>query len=148
MYQCLALSSLNLLKKGKKVQQKGTAVNFYPSFSKFRAFRTLHLPKQYVFLEFLVKNKAFHFSKRALRADTTRKKRFKKALPGEKLLVSDLLLIHLIYVRSARTRNAFDSVIKPFFASRVIPILVPVNDVSVTLICHIAPSKAQTQTII
>ena len=53
---------------------------FTPYFSKFRAFRTLHSPKQHVFLEFLVKNNAFHFSKRALRASTTWNNLLKKAL--------------------------------------------------------------------
>ena len=47
----------------------GTVVDFYHSFFKFRAFVTLHPPKQHVFLEFLVENEAFYFTKRALRAD-------------------------------------------------------------------------------
>ena len=42
-------------------------VDFYPYFIKFRAFRTLHSPKRHVFLEVLVKSKAFYFSKRELR---------------------------------------------------------------------------------
>ena len=33
--------------------------------------------------------------------------------------------------------NAFDSVIRPSFGSKVIAILVPVKDVSVTLICFL-----------
>ena len=37
-------------------------------------------PKRHVFLEFLVENKAYHFSKRALRAGTARSKWLKKAL--------------------------------------------------------------------
>ena len=41
---------------------------FSPHFYKFRAFTTLHLPKQHVFLEVLVENKAFYFSERALHA--------------------------------------------------------------------------------
>ena len=47
----------------------GTVVDLYHSFFKFRAFVTLHPPKQHVFLEFLVENEAFYFTKRALRAD-------------------------------------------------------------------------------
>ena len=38
--------------------------------------------KRYMFLEFLVENKAFHFSKRALRADTACNKYIKKTPPG------------------------------------------------------------------
>ena len=53
-------------KSGKRVQ----SWIFTPHFCKFRAFRMLH----YAFLEFLVENKAFYFSKRALHADTTHKK--------------------------------------------------------------------------
>ena len=53
---------------------------FTPHFSKFRAFRTLQPPKRHVFLEFLVENKAFNFSKRAVHADTACNKWFKKAL--------------------------------------------------------------------
>ena len=37
-------------------------------------------PKRHVFLEFLVENKAFHFSKRALHAGTAHNKWLKKAL--------------------------------------------------------------------
>ena len=47
---------------------------FTPHLFKFRAFITLHPPKQHAFLEFLVENKAFCSTKRALRADTARKK--------------------------------------------------------------------------
>ena len=53
-------------------------MDFYPWFFQIRAFRTLHPPKQYVFLEFLIENKALHFSKRALRVDTARNKWLKK----------------------------------------------------------------------
>ena len=42
------------------------------------AFKTLHSPKRYVFLEFYRENKAFHFSKKVLRADTARNKWLKK----------------------------------------------------------------------
>ena len=52
---------------------------FTPNFFKFRAFRTL-TPERHVFLEFLVENKAFSFSKRVLHADTARNKWLKKAL--------------------------------------------------------------------
>ena len=47
--------------------------NFTPHFSKFRAFKTLN-PPELVFLELLLQNKAFYFSKRALWAGTTRSK--------------------------------------------------------------------------
>ena len=57
---------------------------FTPHFSKFRAFRMLHPPKWYVFLEFSVNNKAFHFSKRVLRAVTACKKWLKKPCHIEK----------------------------------------------------------------
>ena len=40
----------------------------FTTLFKFRTFRMLHPPKQHVFLEFLVDKKAFHFSKRTLRA--------------------------------------------------------------------------------
>ena len=46
---------------------KGLNYGFFTlHFFKFRAFRTLHLPKRHVFLEFLVEKKAFHFSNRGL----------------------------------------------------------------------------------
>ena len=53
---------------------------FTPYFSKFWAFRTLHPPKRHVFLEFLVEKKAFHSSKRALRAGIACNKWLKEAL--------------------------------------------------------------------
>ena len=60
---------------------------FTTHFSKFVVFRTLHLPKQYVFLEVLVENKTFYFSKRALLA-VARNKWFKKPLSFAKLVPS------------------------------------------------------------
>ena len=65
-------------KRTRKSSKRAQLWIFTPHFSKFRAFRTLHSPKQHVFLEFLVKNNAFHFSKRALREDTARNKLLKK----------------------------------------------------------------------
>ena len=64
----------------KKVKKKAQRWIFTPHFSKFRAFRTLHPPKWNVVLEFLVENKAFHFSKRALPVATTHNKWLKKAM--------------------------------------------------------------------
>ena len=54
-------------------------------FLEFRAFRTLHHPKRHVFLEFLAEKKAFHFSKRSLRAGTARYKELKKS-PGFRMI--------------------------------------------------------------
>ena len=55
-------------KKGQESPVKRTQLwIFTPYFSKCRAFRTLQLAK-HVFLELLLDNKAFNFSKRALRA--------------------------------------------------------------------------------
>ena len=67
-------------KRAGKSSQRAQLWIFTPHSSKFRAFRTLHPPKRHVFLEFLVENKAYHFSKRALRAGTARNKWLKKAL--------------------------------------------------------------------
>ena len=68
------------LKRARKCSKRAQLWIFTPHSSKFRAFRTLHLPIRHVFLEFLVENKAYHFSKRALRAGTARNKLLKKAL--------------------------------------------------------------------
>ena len=40
----------------------------------------LHSPKRHVLLEFLVENKAFHFTKRVLHGNTAHNKWLKKAL--------------------------------------------------------------------
>ena len=45
-------------------------MDFYHSFFRFREFTMLHPPKQHVFLDFLVENKAFYSIERALRAGT------------------------------------------------------------------------------
>ena len=67
-------------KRARKSSERIELWIFIPHFSKFRAFRTLQPPKRHVVLEFLAENKAFHFSKRALRAGTSRNKWLKKAL--------------------------------------------------------------------
>ena len=67
-------------KRATKSSKRAQLWIFTSHFSKFRAFRTLQPHKQHVFLEFLVENKAFHVSKRALRTSTTRIKWFKKAM--------------------------------------------------------------------
>ena len=51
----------------KKSSKRAQLWIFSTHFFKFRAFITLHSPKQHVFLEFLVENKAFYSTKRALR---------------------------------------------------------------------------------
>ena len=58
----------------------------YRFFSKFRAFRTLHSPKQHVFLEVLIENKSFYFSKRTLLAGATHNMWSRKALNREAFL--------------------------------------------------------------
>ena len=50
-------------KRAKKSSESVQLWIFTPHFSKFRAFKMLHSQKQHVFLEFLVENKAFNFSK-------------------------------------------------------------------------------------
>ena len=53
-------------------------MDFYPAFIKFRTFITLPPPpKQHVFLEFLVENKAFYSTKGELRVDIAHSKRLK-----------------------------------------------------------------------
>ena len=67
-------------KRARKSSKRAQLWIFTPYFSKFRVFRTLHTPKQHVFLELLVENKTFYFSKKALLAGTTCKKWLKQAL--------------------------------------------------------------------
>ena len=67
-------------KRARKSSKRAQLLIFTPHSSKFKAFRTLHPPKRHVFLEFLVKNKAYHFSKRARYAGTSCNKWLKKAL--------------------------------------------------------------------
>ena len=68
-----------MIKKGQEGPVKGYICGFlYLKFFKCRIFRTLHPSKQHVFLEFLVENRAFYFSKRALRAGIARTKWLKK----------------------------------------------------------------------
>ena len=70
-----------MIKKGQEGPVKGYICGFlYLKFFKCRIFRTLHPSKQHVFLEFLVENRAFYFSKRALRAGIARTKWLKKTL--------------------------------------------------------------------
>ena len=66
-------------KKGQESRENSTIMYFYPSFFQFRIFRMLN-PQQkkwHVFLEVLGEDKAFYFSKRALRADTEHNKLLK-----------------------------------------------------------------------
>ena len=70
---------------------------FTPHFSKFRTFGMLHPPKWHMFLEFLVKNKAFCFSKRALRPGAAGNKWFKKALIFQEFFFYSSFLIGLHY---------------------------------------------------
>ena len=67
-------------KRARKSSKRAELWIFNPDFSKFRALRTLHSPKRHVVFKFLVENKAFHFSKRALRAGTTHNKCLEEAL--------------------------------------------------------------------
>ena len=66
--------------RAKKSRKRAQLWIFTAHFFKFRAFIALHPRKQQVFLEFLVENKAFYSTKRALRADTARSKWLKWAL--------------------------------------------------------------------
>ena len=61
-------------RRARKSSKRAQLWTFTPHFSKFRVFRTVHSTKRDVFLEFLVENKAFNFSKRALRANIARDK--------------------------------------------------------------------------
>ena len=60
--------------KRAKKSSKRAQFWIFTNFFKFRAFITLHPlpPKQHVFLEFLVENKEFYSTKKALRADAAR----------------------------------------------------------------------------
>ena len=64
---------------------------FTPHFPEFRTFRTLQPFKRYVILGFLVENKAFDLSKKALRAVTARNEWLKKSPdgPGNKKHMSE-----------------------------------------------------------
>ena len=73
-------------KRAGKTIEKAQLWIVTPFLPKFRASTTLHPPKGYMFLEFLVESKAFHFSKRAC------KKWLKKALEPLILLVSAVFL--------------------------------------------------------
>ena len=54
-------------KKARMSNKKGTMINFLPlNFSKFWAFKTLHLPKRHMLLEVLIANKAFFFLKKGI----------------------------------------------------------------------------------
>ena len=71
--------------KGQENPVKGHTCGFSPPhFSEFRAFRTLHPPKRHMFLKFLVEKKRFHFSKRALLADTAHNNWLKEALADQR----------------------------------------------------------------
>ena len=52
-------------------------MDFYLSCPQIKGIQNATSPKQHVFLEFLVENKEFYFSKRALRAGIACKKRLK-----------------------------------------------------------------------
>ena len=67
-------------KRERKSSKRAQLCIFATNSFKFRAFRTLHPPKQHVFLEFLVEDKALHLSKRTLRASTARNRWLKKSL--------------------------------------------------------------------
>ena len=69
-----------ITKKGGKSPVKGRNSKFLPLILPNLKYLEHTPPKQHVFLEFLVENKAFRFSKRALRASTARNKWLKKAL--------------------------------------------------------------------
>ena len=60
------------LKKGKRSSKRTQLWIFATDFFKIRASISLHPPKQHVFLEFLIENKEFYSTKRALRGDTAR----------------------------------------------------------------------------
>ena len=64
-------------KKAKKVYKIAQLWIFTPHFSKFRAFRTPHPPKLHVLSRGFLVDKAFYFSKRALRANIARSKLLK-----------------------------------------------------------------------
>ena len=68
----------NNQKRARKSSKRAQLWIFNPHFFKFRAFKTPHPTKRHVVLEVLVENKAFHFSKRALRAGTTCNRWLKK----------------------------------------------------------------------
>ena len=57
-------------KRARKSSKRARLWIFIPHVSKFTALKTFHPPKQHVFLEVLIENKAFYFSKRALRVET------------------------------------------------------------------------------
>ena len=65
-------------KRAKRSNERIKLWIFTPHLSKFRTFRTLHPSKQHVFFKYLVENKAYSLSKRALRVDTARNKWLKK----------------------------------------------------------------------
>ena len=65
---------------------------FTTHFLKFRAFRTLHFIKWYVFLKILIENKAFYFSKRTLHVDKACNKYLKKALLFKFFFIQSILL--------------------------------------------------------
>ena len=61
-------------KRAKKSSKRAQLLIFTTHFFKFRAFITLHPPKQHVFLEVLVENKAFYSTKKTPGADTVHNK--------------------------------------------------------------------------
>ena len=69
-----------ITKKGEESPAKGRNSGFLPLILLNLGYLEHTPQKQHVFLEFLVENKAFRFSKRALRAGTARNKWLKKAL--------------------------------------------------------------------
>ena len=81
-------------KRARRSSERAQLWIFTPHFPKFRAFEMLHSSKRHLFSEFLVENKAFQFSKRALHAGTARKKWLKKS-PDYFLVVIVNLVTHI-----------------------------------------------------
>ena len=71
----------SITKKGQeKLSKRAQFWIFTPHFFKFGTCKVVHLHKQLVIMEFLVKTKAFYFSKWVLRAATAHNKRLKQVL--------------------------------------------------------------------
>ena len=70
----------------KRQKKSGEKARLYIFFPKFRAFRTLYSPKNHVFLEVLIENRAFCFSKMALLAGAIHNMLSKKSLDREAFL--------------------------------------------------------------
>ena len=102
-------------KRARKSSERAQLWIFTPYFSQFWGFRTLHTPKWHVFLEFLVENKAFHFSKKVLHAGAACKKWLKKPcqFPDQKISKS----FEIVVRGGFRTHsNIYD---KPFLGKQL-----------------------------